>query len=124
MNLLKPILDEINFARIITVGICMAVAYILKELKPYAGQILTKLQEYITLKVEESQYAAQLQLGYDIWRKVEEDFRVNDAITAEFNSKKDYFDELLLEKIPSLKQTDLDYIRQVVAGNENYDKIS
>lgn len=118
-EIIKNILGEVNFARIIVVLMCTAIAYVTVKLKPYVKEIIKSLCEYIKQLAENSKYKHQIEVALDIWYNVEEDYRIGASITEQFNSKAEYFNKLLLDKFPDLKQTDLDFIRQAISGEIN-----
>ena len=80
--------------------------------------ILTKRDETIE-RIGQIEYEKRLATALDIWGIVEEHFRLNDLIEHTIDDKADYFNDLLLDRIPSLTQADLDYLRQTVAGQVN-----
>jgi hypothetical protein len=70
-------------------------------------------------KLSQSQHEAEVKTALEVWHIVDEHFRVKDAIGDTIQLKIDMFNDLLLQKIPGLKQADIDYLRQTVAGEVN-----
>jgi nucleoside recognition membrane protein YjiH len=77
-----------------------------------------KKKEVIT-KIGQTQYEANLTMAKNIWLIVEEHFRINKIVQNVTSKKIEMFDKLLLEKIPYLRQEDIDHFRQAVAGEVN-----
>jgi len=80
--------------------------------------ILTKRDETIE-KIGRVEYEKRIATALDIWGIVDEHFRINDLIEHTIDDKTNLFNEMLLDRIPSLTQTDLDYLRQTIAGQIN-----
>lgn len=80
--------------------------------------IMAKRDETIE-KIGRIEYEKRLATAYDIWGIVDEHFRINDLIEHTIDDKTNLFNEMLLDRIPSLTQADLDYLRQTIAGQIN-----
>lgn len=80
--------------------------------------ILAKRDETIE-KIGRVEYEKRIATALDIWGIVDEHFRVNDLIEHTIDDKTNLFNEMLLDRIPSLTQEDLDYLRQTIAGQIN-----
>lgn len=63
-----------------------------------------------------------MEAAKEVWRIVDETFRITSKAEDKLKSKTAEFDKLLLAKFPELTQGDLDYFRQAVAGEINKDK--
>lgn len=84
------------------------------------------LKEYFTAKRDEvvnrigqEKFDFYLSVGRNIWGIVEEEFRVSEKVGNLVEEKVNIFNMLLLEKFPDLSQSDVDYIRQTIAGQIN-----
>lgn len=58
----------------------------------------------------------------NIWNMVDENFRISTTIEEKIKSKVDEFNAALLKKFPELTQSDIDNLRQSIAGEVNKDK--
>ena len=123
-EILINILNSIDFSEIITTAIVMIIIYIISRIKPYALKILQCSTEYLTEKYEGTKYVNMMNIAKDIWYKVEEDYRINEQIAEQYNSKREYFDSLILKTFPSLKVRDIELIRQAISGQNNQFKIN
>lgn len=81
----------------------------------------TKREEVIA-RIGQAEYEKRISTALDIWGIVDEHFRVNNLIEHTIQAKSELFNELLLERIPTLEQSDLDYLRQAIAGQVNRGK--
>ncbi len=57
-----------------------------------------------------------------IWRMIDENFRISTTVEGKLKSKIDEFNAAILKKFPELSQSDIDDLRQSVAGEINADK--
>lgn len=119
LDIINNVISNINFGEIITTVVIAALGTLIAKVRPYVKDLLDNLFQYVLLQIESSEYDDQFKKAFDIWKLVDENFRIGADITKEFENKADYFDNLLLQKFPSLTQGEIDYIRQVIAGNEN-----
>lgn len=122
LEIFKSILGQIDFAEIETTVMVGAVGTVAYKLRPYVVELLSQLIAYGKLKVSQSEYSEIIKKAYDIWKLVDENFRIEAKVIESFKSKADYFDSLLLKEFPSLTQDDVDNIRQIIAGTVNADK--
>ena len=123
-EMLFNIINSIDFGEIITTAIVMIIIYIISRIKPYALKVLQCSTEYLTEKCEGTKYANMMNIAKDIWYKVEEDYRINEQIVEQYNSKREYFDSLILKTFPSLKVRDIELIRQAISGQNNQFRIN
>jgi hypothetical protein len=64
----------------------------------------------------------QLKAAKEVWNIVEKKFRITESALTLFGSKADYFDKLLLQRIPVLTEQNLHDLRQAIAGEFNKGK--
>lgn len=57
-----------------------------------------------------------------VWNMVDENFRISTTVEEKIKSKADEFNAALLAKFPELTQSDVDNLRQSIAGEVNADK--
>lgn len=75
-----------------------------------------KKKEELVSKIGVEQYNATYNIAKSIYYAVEQQFRF---IPQAGSQKKEMFDDMLLKKIPQLKQQDLDYFREAIVGEIN-----
>jgi len=115
-----------NFLEQIIPILLTAILGILAVVIKSVGDVTIK---YLNAKKEEAiarlgleEYHKRLETASDIWGVVDEHFRIYDSVAYEIDDKINLFNKLLLERIPSLEQSDLDYLRQTIAGQINQGK--
>lgn len=104
---------------IITTAIVSILVYIIKRIGDAVIELLVTKKKEVDLKIASSGHEKELNTAKEIWNIIEEKFRINENCSVLLGSKSDEFNKLLLSKIPGLTQTDLDYLRQAVAGEVN-----
>jgi chromosome segregation ATPase len=72
-------------------------------------EAILKNQNYITIAKQ-------------IWRQIDEDYRITEKVEDKLKSKAEQFDAKLLSKFPELTQDDIIGIRQALAGEINEGK--
>lgn len=92
---------------------------IIKAVGDVLKAFLKEKKKEVIAKIGQTQYEANLTMAKSIWLIVEEHFRINKIVQNITTQKIEMFDKLLLEKIPYLKQEDIDHFRQAVAGEVN-----
>lgn len=99
---------------------CLGV--IAKTAGQYGGKIAKEVWAWIECKAKASNLEYVLKEAKVIWYQVEEDWRIDAKIKDAYVEKSKYFDDLILSKFPSLKQSDIDKLRQSIAGAYNEGK--
>lgn len=101
-----------------TVIVSILVA-IIKKIGDAVIELLVTKKKEVELRVISSGHEKELNTAKEVWHIIEEKFRITENAESLLGSKADEFDNLLLSKIPGLTQSDLDYLRQAVAGEVN-----
>ena len=109
----EQIINQI--APIITTLIITLLVVIIKNLGD-------KAVEYISQKTANNKHQDVINTAKEIWNIVEETFRTDSKVQQVFKNKADYFNQLLLEKVPGLTQSEINYLRQSIAGEINKGK--
>jgi hypothetical protein len=97
-------------------------AIVIKGLGDVAAKYFQAKREEVIAQIGQVEYKKRISTALDIWGIVDEHFRLNNLIDHTIQSKSELFNELLLERIPTLEQSDLDYLRQAIAGQINAGK--
>jgi len=97
-------------------------AVVIKALGDVAVKYFQTKREEVIARIGQAEYEKRISTALDIWGIVDEHFRVNNLIEHTIQAKSELFNELLLERIPTLEQSDLDYLRQAIAGQVNRGK--
>src|SRR5471030_275835 len=95
---------------------------IIKTVGSTAIEVLAKKKEQIEQAIKSSGHEADLNSAKEVWNIVEEKFRITENVETLLSSKADEFNKLLLTKIPGLTQSNLDDLRQAIAGEANTGK--
>lgn len=91
--------------------------------------ILTLITKVLESKLKKSgveelilQNQNYITVAKQIWNTVEENFRIAEKVEDKLKSKVDEFNAALLAKFPKLTQSDIDNLRQSIAGSVNAGK--
>lgn len=82
--------------------------------------LLEKQKEKVVKETTVTERELLKTVGKDVWAIVEEEFRTKIKPIAE--TKIEMFNRLLLEKVPGLTQSQIDSVRQAIAGEVNKGK--
>lgn len=112
--------DLINALTPVFIGFVVAVlAAVIKAVSTALIAYIEAKKEKVVNDIVKGKHEAQFKTAMEVWQIVDEHFRVSKAIGDTIQLKINMFNDLLLEKIPGLKQADIDYLRQTVAGEVN-----
>jgi hypothetical protein len=115
-KIIEPILTAL------TLGIVGVILAIIKSVGDVTIQYIAKKKEMVEQKLKLDQHEEEIKTAKQIWNIVEEKYRITDNIKDLAKSKADYFDKLLLEKIPYLTEEQVKMLRQTIAGEVNKGK--
>ena len=115
-KIIEPILTAL------TLGIVGVILAIIKSVGDVTIQYIAKKKEMVEQKLKLDQHEEEFKTAKQIWNIVEEKYRITDNIKDLAKSKADYFDKLLLEKIPYLTEEQVKMLRQAIAGEVNKGK--
>ena len=115
-KIIEPILSDL------TLGIVGVILAIIKSVGKVTIQYIAKKKEMVEQKLKLDQHEEEIKTAKQIWNIVEEKYRITDNIKDLAKSKADYFDKLLLEKIPYLTEDQIKMLRQAIAGEVNKGK--
>ncbi|BCZ48411.1 hypothetical protein psyc5s11_44780 [Clostridium gelidum] len=113
-----------QIAPIVATAIVAILVATIKKVGSAAIEVFTKKKEEIEQKIKISGHESELQQAKEAWNIIEEKFRITENATQILGSKADLFNQLLLQKIPGLTQSNLDDLRQAIAGEFNKGKVA
>ena len=94
-------------------------AVVIKSVGDVAKQFVIAKREEVLERISRTKYEGVLSMAMDIWGIVDEEFRLSKSIGNVADEKITMFNKLLLQKIPTLEQKEIDFIRQTIAGQVN-----
>lgn len=108
-----------QIAPILATAIVSILVAIIKKVGDALIELLITKKKEVELRITSNGHETELNTAKEVWNIIEERFRITENCTSALASKADEFNKLLLSKIPGLTQSDLDYLRQAVAGEIN-----
>ena len=98
------------------------ITVVIKTVGDITVKYISAKKEETILKIGRAEYEKRFEVAKDIWNIVDEHFRVYEIVEDSITEKANMFNSLLLRRIPTLTQSDLDYLRQSIAGEINRGK--
>lgn len=109
-----------QIAPIFTTAVVTALVILIKQVSsPLLDLVVTKKAE-VDQRIAASGHEADLNNAIEVWRIVDEKFRITENAYDIFVSKEKLFETILLERIPGLSQKNIDDLRDTVAGIFNH----
>lgn len=118
-------MKELVISQIAPVAVTAVVAIlvaIIKSVGDVAIDVLHKKKEELEQKLKASGHESELNTAKEVWNIIEEKYRITENASQVLGTKSDEFDKLLLKRIPGLTQSNLDDLRQAIAGEFNKGK--
>ncbi|OBR93619.1 MULTISPECIES: hypothetical protein [Clostridium] len=103
----------------VIVGVLVAV---IKAIGDAIVVLVEKRKEEVIQKIRINRYNGWLQVAREVWRVVDEYFRINSNIKSTISNKQKKFEEEILKILPDLTTAQIEQLRQSVAGEINKDK--
>ena len=100
-----------QIAPITATAIVAILVAIIKNVGSAAIEVFAKKKEEIEQKIKTSGHESELNTAKEVWNIIEEKFRITENALVVLGSKSDMFDQLLLQKIPGLTQSNLNDLR-------------
>lgn len=108
-----------QIAPIFNTAIVAALVIIIKQVGSAAIELFIVKKNESEQKIIASGHEKELNTAKEVWNIVEEKFRITDNAKLILGSKVEEFDSLLLNRIPGLTQSNIEDLRQAVAGEVN-----
>lgn len=116
------LLNSVDYNTLLGYIVVIALSAIVIGSKSYIQELVSILIDKLKADAEAKGYERELKLAIDIWNRVDEDFRISEKIAEEYDSKANYFKELILKQFPNMSDEEIINIRQTVAGIMNKNK--
>ncbi|AZV57018.1 hypothetical protein [Clostridium sp. AWRP] len=118
--MLQSIINEIvPIAITVIVGVLVAA---IKAIGDAIVVLVEKRKEEVIQKIRINRYNGCLQVAREVWRVVDEYFRINSNIESTISNKQKKFEGEILKILPDLTAAQIEQLRQSVAGEINKDK--
>lgn len=111
-----------QIAPIVATAIVAILVTILNKVGDAAIEFCVTKKKEVEQAIVASGHEEELKTAKEVWNIVEEKYRITENALSILGSKVDYFDKILLQKIPGLTQQNSDDLRQAIAGEFNKGK--
>lgn len=121
-TVLQSLINQVG--PILISAVVAGIVYLSKQAGSELKVLIPSLQQNLENKAG-AQKTAQLENeAQKIWNIVDEHFRITQFVGDTIKAKQDMFNKKLLAKFPGLTQTEIDDVRQAIAGAVNQGKAS
>jgi hypothetical protein len=109
---------------ILASGVAGTVVFLANKAGSELKALIPSLQQNLENKAGAQKTANLESEAQKIWNIVDEQFRITQFVGDTIKAKQDMFNQKLLAKFPGLTQTEIDDVRQAIAGAVNQGKAS
>jgi archaellum component FlaC len=105
-----------------TIAVTAATAilvFVVKKVGTPITQLLIAKKQEAELKLKATGHESQIKQALEVWKVVDDKFRLSENASELFGSKAKLFEQLLLKKIPGLTQQNIDDLRDAISGEVN-----
>ncbi|MGL5459146.1 MAG: hypothetical protein ACRDBY_05975 [Cetobacterium sp.] len=120
MNIQDVLVNQIGPVAIAAVVGVLAVT--IKAVGNVVIDLIEKKKEEVEQKLDLGKHNQEIQTAKEVWRIVDEKYRITDKVENLMKSKAADFDKLLKSKIPYLTDEEIQTLRQAIAGEVNKGK--
>lgn len=122
--MINTILAQITPDILTALGVSIAgfLVAVIKKVGDSGINYLENHRELIKQKLQLDKHEQEINTAKEVWNIVDEKFRISKNLEDAVKSKAEEFDKLLLAKIPYLTQSEINDIRQAIAGEVNKGK--
>lgn len=115
------IINQINPAvtTILATAITAILVFVVKKVSGPTTQLLITKKKEAEIKLNDTGHESDLKHALEVWKVVDDKFRITENAMVMFGSKEKLFEKILLERIPGLTQKNIDDLRDTVSGEVN-----
>ena len=108
-----------QIAPIAATAITAILCVVLKQLGKAGIELLATKKKETEQKIESNGYKSNVDKAHEVWKIVDDKFRLTQNAIEVFGSKEKLFEDILLQRIPGLSQKNVDDLRDTISGLVN-----
>ncbi|WP_160688296.1 cobalt ABC transporter permease [Clostridium sp. C2-6-12] len=108
-----------QIAPIAATAITAILCVVIKNIGKAGIELFAAKKKEVEQRIENNGYKSTLDKALEVWRIVDDKFRLTQNAKEVFGSKENLFEQILIERIPGLTQKNIDDIRDTVSGIVN-----
>lgn len=108
-----------QIAPIAATAITAILCIILKQVGAAGMELLATKKKETEQKIESNGYKSNVDKAFEVWKIVDDKFRLTQNAIEIFGSKEKLFEDILLQRIPGLSQKNVDDLRDTISGIVN-----
>lgn len=114
-----------QIAPIAATAITAMLCVIIKQVGKAGIELLATKKKETEQKIESNGYKSKVDKALEVWKIVDDKFRLTQNAIEVFGSKEKLFEDILLQRIPGLSQKNVDDLRDTISGlvNQGREKI-
>lgn len=108
-----------QIAPIAATAITAILCIILKQVGVAGIELLATKKKETEQKIESNGYKSNVDKALEVWKIVDDKFRLTQNAIEIFDSKEKLFEDILLQRIPGLSKKNVDDLRDTISGIVN-----
>jgi hypothetical protein len=104
---------------ILATAITAILVFVVKKVSGPTTQLLITKKKEAEIKLKDTGHESDLKHALEVWKVVDDKFRISENAMVLFGSKEKLFEQLLLDRIPGLTQKNIDDLRDAISGEVN-----
>ena len=104
---------------ILATAITAIFVFIVKKVGGPTTQLLITKKKEAEIKLKDTGHESDFKKALEVWKIVDDKFRITLNAMDIFGSKEKLFEQLLLDRVPGLTQKNIDDLRDAVSGEVN-----
>lgn len=108
-----------QIAPIAATAITAILCIVIRQVGKAGIDLLVTKKKETDQKIEVNGYKSNVDKAFEVWKIVDDKFRLTQNAMEIFGSKEKLFEQILLQRIPGLTQKNIDDFRDTVSGEVN-----
>lgn len=108
-----------QIAPIAATAITAILCIVIRQVGKAGIDLLVTKKKETDQKIEVNGYKSNVDKAFEVWKIVDDKFRLTQNAMEIFESKEKLFEQILLQRIPGLTQKNIDDLRDTVSGEVN-----
>lgn len=108
-----------QIAPIVATAITAMLVIVIKQISVASISLLVTKKKETEQNIEAAGYKSKVDQALEVWRIVDDKFRLTQNAIDIFGSKEKLFEQILLKRIPGLTQKNIDDLRETISGLVN-----
>lgn len=108
-----------QIAPIAATAITAILCIVIRNIGKAGIELSAAKKKEVEQRIADNGYKSTLDKAHEVWKIVDDKFRITQNAIEAFGSKEKLFEQILLERIPGLTQKNIDDLRDTISGAVN-----